>query len=103
MKLDELRVEWLNLKDDITEGYHIRKVDVLAELSDRPIETVQQLNWFRYLKGLPPHSRGYQYQETPWEAEMLKMEVLVEFYTEGRLKEEFMYLEDLYDIVREGI
>lgn len=101
MTLDEQRVEWLQREDALTNTYDIRKIDVEEEVICGRRFSLQQVNWFRYLLGFPPVGRG----ETSWlRVEFtysFMSECKVLFYQDKELKDEYQYLEDLYDIVRE--
>lgn len=105
MSLDERRVDWLGWKDEETGTYLIRKpcTDELKYLLQNPFlntTTKQQLNWFRYLKGLPPFGREdyvYRFGATDQTVATLSL-----FYTkEGKIRNAYMYLEELYKIIRE--
>lgn len=101
MTLDEQRVEWLQREDATTNTYYIRKIDVGEEVVCGQRFSMQQVNWFRYLLGFPPVGRG----KTSWLHKLAAYSFMSEcktlFYQDKELRDEYQYLEDLYDIVRE--
>jgi len=104
MSLDEERVDWLKTSDMCTESFYIRKPQ-MKELEsfktslESTTLTMQVLNWFFYLEGMPPLNRGDYYDYFRAIDQVYKG--LNKFYNKDlTLKEEYWYLEELYKIIR---
>lgn len=110
LSLDEKRVDWLHLKDEVTETFYIRKpmkseLKYLYQHSEPPFGWTGQIyNWFRFLQGLRPIGReDPKYLTLGRLFEHYVKDTLEEFYDLDtmEMKPQYSYLEELYDIVRE--
>ncbi|QZI86947.1 hypothetical protein MYOV056v2_p0173 [Vibrio phage 184E37.3a] len=105
MTLDEMRIDWLEKYNPTTGMHYIRKLELwevvdLVEGNACRNPSIQQLNWLLYLKGLRPIT---DHRSIPLDLGLFKIaEIVSECYEYNyKLKEDYWYLEELYQILRE--